>query len=221
MNRILTTLILLVAFLVTSCRDSDDTVTGLCVRVSDGDTVTLQMPDGTMERIRLRGIDAPENGQDFGKVSERELRGLIHEKEVRLVSDGRDRYDRIIGKLYLGDLYVNLEMVRRGCAWYYPHYTPNEPDLQAAQDDAKSAGRGLWVQRSPLPPWEWRKMNRERRSQQQEATASKAASQGLFWVSKAGKVHNPGCKYYGASNSGTYTDKPHGVNCKACGGTSG
>lgn len=219
MNRILTTLtsIVFIFFAFSSCCFAES-ITGRCIRVSDGDTVTIQLPNGTKERIRLRGIDAPESGQDFGRVSKRELTKLISRKEVRVETDGRDRYDRIIGKIYLGQLFVNEEMVRLGVAWYYPKYTPNEPELLAAQDEAKAARRGLWVQRSPLPPWEWRKLNREGKRHKASAQAGLASAQGLYWVSKAGKIHNPSCRYYGSSNSGIYTNKPTGTDCKACGG---
>ena len=29
--------------------------------------------------------------------------------------------------------------------------------LYRLQDEARSAGRGLWVDRNPMAPWDWRK----------------------------------------------------------------
>lgn len=45
------------------------------------------------------------------------------------------------------------------------------------------------------------------------------STSGAYWVSAGGKVHNRSCRYFGSSNSGTYTDNPTGTNCRACGGT--
>lgn len=218
MNRVLSALVFSFLLICSCLVCRAESITGRCIRVSDGDTITILLDDDTQEKIRLRGIDAPESGQDFGRVSKRELTNLANRRTVRVETDGRDRYGRIIGWVYVGELYVNREMVRLGAAWYYPRYTPNEPDLAQAQQEAKSARRGLWVQNAPLEPWEWRKLNREGGTRRVSAEAESASTSGRYWVSKSGKIHNPGCRYYGSSNSGTYTDNPEGVNCKACGG---
>lgn len=193
-------------------------IVGRCIRVTDGDTITILLGNNSREQIRFYGIDSPESGQDFGNVSKKELSRLVYNKQVRVDAEGRDRYGRIIGKVYVDNIYVNREMVRLGAAWYYPRYTPNEPDLAQAQHEAKSARRGLWGQNAPLEPWEWRKLNREGGTRRVSSEAETASTSGRYWVSKSGKIHNPSCRYYGSSNSGTYTDKPEGVNCRACGG---
>jgi endonuclease YncB( thermonuclease family) len=43
-----------------------DTLRGRVVGVSDGDTVTLLDAERQQHKIRLSGIDAPENAQPFG-----------------------------------------------------------------------------------------------------------------------------------------------------------
>ena len=54
-------------------------------------------------------------------------------------------------------------------AWVFHRYLkeleePRRAVYGAAEDDARAARRGLWSEREPMPPWEWRalKRNRER-----------------------------------------------------------
>jgi len=70
---------------------------------------------------------------------------------------GKDRYGRLIGKVYTGETYINLEMVKRGHAHWYKKYAPKDKDLQQAEAKAKKAKRGVWSRPNPIKPSEWRK----------------------------------------------------------------
>lgn len=100
---------------------SAQTLKGKVVRVSDGDTVVLLDADNTQQKIRLNGIDAPENGQPYGDKSKEYLSGLIAGKEVAVEIKGKDQYKRILGVVYLGDTNINAEMIRAGYAWNYKY----------------------------------------------------------------------------------------------------
>jgi endonuclease YncB( thermonuclease family) len=57
---------------------------------------------------------------------------------------------------------MGLEQVRAGMAWHATPYqreqTPHEREEYArAEEAARAARRGLWVDPNPVPPWEWRK----------------------------------------------------------------
>ena len=54
-----------------------DTLQGKVVKVADGDTVTIMDDSGKKHRIRLAGIDAPENNQSYGDVSTQGLVELV------------------------------------------------------------------------------------------------------------------------------------------------
>jgi len=89
----------------------------------------------------------------------------------------RDRYKRIVGKVLMGDRDVCLEQVRAGLAWHYMHYqgeqTPTDRFRYAtAEQEAHDAGRGLWADPDPIPPWEW---GRGRRSAEGEQAAERPA----------------------------------------------
>lgn len=125
------------------------------MRVHDGDTITAVSADGHEERLRLLGIDAPELDQPFGREAAGKLRSLLSSGTVVVDPRGRDKYRRIIAKMYCQGLNVNLEMVSRGLAWHYDLFA-KDPELQAAQKAARSRPEGLWRQPHPQPPWTWR-----------------------------------------------------------------
>ena len=78
-----------------------DTITGRVVGVADGDTVTVLDADKVQHKIRLAGIDAPEKAQAFGNRSKQNLSDLVFGKDVRVDWDKRDRYGRIVGKVWV------------------------------------------------------------------------------------------------------------------------
>jgi micrococcal nuclease len=139
-----------------------DTLTGKVVRIADGDTVTI-LVGGNQVRIRLFGIDAPERGQEYSRKSTEALADLVFGKEVRVVVHDKDRYGRTVGDIYVGNTFVNEKMVKDGWAWNYAHYSKSK--LYAALErEAREAKRGLWAGKMPIPPWDYRAQERERRN---------------------------------------------------------
>ena len=133
------------------------------VNVTDGDTVTA-IDDGNMQhRVRLQGIDAPERGQPFGTVSRDRLAALIKGKTVKVHDGGRDKYGRTLGRIEVEGQDVNRQMVTDGMAWHYKQFN-NDPRLAAAEQAARAAGKGLWADREPVPPWDWRKEHQNRKA---------------------------------------------------------
>ena len=130
--------------------------------ILDADTVIL-----SGERIRLKGIDAPETTQrclnaeqqDYpcGQVSTHALIEKIGADPLTCVGDTRDRYGRLLATCYLDDLEVNAWLVQYGYAVAFRKYSTR---YVAEEEEAKTLKRGIWA-RTFTPPWEWR---REKRS---------------------------------------------------------
>ena len=126
--------------------------TGEVVEVTDGDTIEVSLPEG-VEDVRYIGVDTPEVDPDigvecFGKQASELNRELVEGEQVRLVFDAerRDRYDRLLAYVYVGETFVNAELVRRGYArtlTIEPNDTFAERFARLAQE-AANAGRGLW-----------------------------------------------------------------------------
>ncbi len=69
-----------------------------------------------------------------------------------------DRYGRTIGEVSPPDGRVlNRELVKAGFAWWYRRYAPEDVRLEQLENEAREAGRGLWADPNPVPPWAWRK----------------------------------------------------------------
>lgn len=130
----------------------------LVVGITDGDTLKVLI-EGKEVKVRLAEIDAPERGQPFGTRARQSLSELAFNKQARLVVHDRDRYGRTVAKVYVDGVDVNAELVRRGMAWVYPKYA-KDPELFEIERQARTAGKGLWSQDHPIPPWEFRKPKR-------------------------------------------------------------
>lgn len=133
---------------------------GRAVKIVDGDTFDLLLPEQRTIRIRLHGMDCPERGQDYGKAAKEAFGELMQDQQLRVVAVDSDRYGRVVGDVYTtGGTWVNLELVKRGMAWHYLAYSSDER-LAAAEREARAARVGLWSQPRPVAPWDWRKEKR-------------------------------------------------------------
>jgi endonuclease YncB( thermonuclease family) len=137
--------------------DSNHELTAVVVAVLDGDTVLVRR-NGSLMKIRLAEIDAPEKAQTFGPASRNTLMEMVFHKLVSLHTVAIDIYERSVALLKVNGLNVNEEMVRRGMAWEYSNYH-SDRNFIALQQEARQAGRGLWSQNDPIPPWVWRKQH--------------------------------------------------------------
>ncbi len=137
---------------------SAETLTGKVVAIADGDTFTM-LTGTTQTKVRLSEIDTPEKRQAFGNKAKQALAALIFDKTVDVDVVTIDRYKRTVGRVYVDGLDVNAKLVQDGYAWVYRRYAKDESlyDLEA---EAKAARRGLWADKNPLPPWEFRHKNK-------------------------------------------------------------
>jgi len=141
-----------------ACAQDSPVLVGTVIKIVDGDTIDVQLDTGPI-RVRLHGVDTPERGQPWGKESTGALTGLVAGKEVAIEPFEQDRYDRMIGIVYWGELNVNLELVKRGHAWAYRKYMRKaDTELCIHEAAARTAKRGLWAAKErPIAPWEWRR----------------------------------------------------------------
>ena len=137
-----------------------DELRGKVVSVADGDTITVLDSENVQHKIRLQGIDAPEKKQAFGTKSKELLSDKVAGHEVVVTWKEKDRYGRILGEVMVGRRHINLEMVQDGMAWHYVQYSKSK-ELTAAETLARAAKRGLWADTEPMPPWEFRKLERK------------------------------------------------------------
>ena len=160
------------AFTATFSNAATRTLTGTVTKVSDGDTIHLTTPEQTKLRVRLYGIDAPETpkvnnrtgkiikpGQPYGEEAWKALVAKIMGKQVRLEILDIDKHRRMVGIIWLGDRNINLEMIREGFAEAFVEYLkpPYRSEFIRAEQEAKSAGRGIWALSNYERPRDFRK----------------------------------------------------------------
>ncbi len=164
MRRAISLLTLTVSFVVWAPAFAD-TLTGKVVKVADGDSITVLDNTNTQHRIRLQGIDAPERKQAFGNASRKHLANLVAGKKVTVKWAKRDRYGRIVGFVFVDGKDIDLVQLKAGMAWFYRYYqkelsAENRKRYAQAEEQARSERRGLWRDKNPMPPWEWRRLYR-------------------------------------------------------------
>ena len=133
---------------------------GPLVRVIDGDTLVVKIQGAEVE-FRLSGIDAPEIDQPFGVQARDGLAAIIGTEQCVLVPLDHGSYGRLVAYLWIGDVNVNEELMRRGMGWFDSEYAV-EPFLYQLENEARDEQRGLWAlpKEKRVPPWEWRKEQR-------------------------------------------------------------
>jgi len=123
----------------------------LVERVVDGDTLLLS--GGT--RVRLLGVDTPETKhptrpvEPLGPEASEFTRLHVEGRKVTLKFDRerRDRYRRVLAYVYLGDWFLNEELIRAGYSRAetgFPYSTVMKGRFRKAEQDARDAGRGIW-----------------------------------------------------------------------------
>jgi len=139
-------------------------------RIVDGDTLVVTNIDkgspkeGEKIKLRLYGVDAPETDQPYGDYATQLLKNRLQNKKVKIVAYGNDFYGRTIASVYAkhkanANLHINESLIVWGGAWIYDKYCKKTfCDLwQDYQKEARFEKIGLWEQKKPVEPWNWRK----------------------------------------------------------------
>ena len=147
---------LCLAILLCSCRapgqaegtadPPGDLIPGRVERVSDGDSGVV-VTEGSDVEVRLMGVNAPEQDECHHQESRDHLAGLIEGASIGLEMISTDQFDRTLAYVWLDDLLVNEDLVRGGFAIATTAPEDGDPhgeSLIAAEEDAYTAGVGLW-----------------------------------------------------------------------------
>ena len=120
------------------------------IRVVDGDTIEIEGG----EKLRYIGMDTPEtvdprkSVQCFGKEASEKNKELVLGKTVRLEKDvsDRDRYGRLLRYVWVGEIFINLELVKQGFAhsYSYPPDVKYQSQFVLVEKEAREKKLGLW-----------------------------------------------------------------------------
>ncbi len=127
---------------------------GTFTEIYSADLLELRHDAGTYA-VRIYGVDAPDAGEPFALEARLLTRALVTGKECRVRIEGRNERGEMVAIVLADGQDVGLALVRAGLAKRVPdvHYkltSNDQPDaLVAAEDEARSALRGLWKGASP------------------------------------------------------------------------
>ena len=104
----------------------------------------------------------PERRQPFGNRSRLHLGALVFGRQVTADCPKTDRYKRAVCRLEVDGIDANLAQLEAGMAWHYKEYAreqraPDRRRYAQAEDEARQSRRGLWADRAPVAPWDFRK----------------------------------------------------------------
>lgn len=143
--------------LAKSAEPNDARYEAYVVGIADGDTITVLTNQNEQVKIRLYGIDCPEKKQAFGTKARQFIADLVFNKAVSIQPIQRDRYGRLVAKVYVDNRDVGLTMIEYGYAWWYQQYAKKATDYKQAQAKARRQQLGLWADANPVAPWMFRK----------------------------------------------------------------
>ena len=165
------TFLLCTLFLINGCETVDNTKNFISYdqqikitqyEVIDGDTISGIDPQGKTLRIRLTGIDAPENDQPMGQQSLKSLEQCLSSKPLIINWSKTDKYQRLLAKVIADKKDCNLQQIINGYAWHYKYFEADQPAIDRlhyaqAELKARSQKVGLWKFSCPIAPWDWRR----------------------------------------------------------------
>ena len=139
------------------CISSFAQLTGKVVSITDGDSFVLLTDSLTQVKIRLHGVDCPEKNQAFGQKAKEFTSDFIFGKRVQVKVTDIDRYKRTVGIVVLqSGENLNEALLENGFAWHYKQYDKSKTYSQL-EKSAQIAKKGLWVDKNPVAPWDFRK----------------------------------------------------------------
>ncbi len=183
---------------------------GRVVSVHDGDTISVLVARRAV-KVRLEGIDCPELGQPYGRSARLFTSSRVFGRWVAVEQTTVDRYGRRVGRVFVDGEDLNTAILAAGLAWHYTQYS-NDRAMDAAEQAARAAHRGLWSQPNPVPPWVYRRPGSKAQNRMTRAPSAprstglpvartSAPSSGPFHGNVRSHVfHAPGCRSYNCTN---------------------
>ncbi len=128
-------------------------------RIIDGDTISVKYNNKRL-KVRLWGIDTPEYRQPYSKAATKFTSKMVAGELVFLEVKDWDDYGRMVAVVTLSDKRcLNEELVKEGLAWVHIYYCKEAICNQwyGYEKKARQERIGLWQDKSPVPPWVWKR----------------------------------------------------------------
>jgi endonuclease YncB( thermonuclease family) len=124
--------------------------------IQTGDMMTVKCPNRPEMTVRVAAIDAPERRQAWGEKSRMALSDLCLKQLASVTPRTSDAQKRTIADVECRGKDAAQYLVRTGHAWVYDRHAREYGNLYAIEFEARKAHAGLWAERAPVAPWDWR-----------------------------------------------------------------
>jgi len=207
----------IILFFILTISLFSQTLTGKVTYISDGDTIHI-VSNNQKYKIRFYGIDTPEKSQSFGLEAKEFTYKRIFGDTVNVDVKDTDRYGRTVGVVhYANGKDLNFELVKNGFAWWYEQYAKNNQQLRMAQEYAKINRLGLWVQRDPIAPWDYRKGQRSSKTVSKQVESSQKIESVVYVTRTGKKYHRSTCRYAAKATRSMPRSEAEALGYGACG----
>ncbi|WP_240744199.1 thermonuclease family protein [Desulfopila sp. IMCC35006] len=177
-------------------------ITGKVIHIADGDTITILDSSRNQHKIRLYGIDTPEKGQAFGQAAKKFTSSLTASKTAEVTVYDTDKYGRTVGVVMVNGTNVNQSLIKAGYAWQYRKYCKEAfcNDWLRLEDNARNLRLGLWADKHPETPWDYRKGIRNGTTSSKTERTYTASAGSYHGNVKSHVFHAPSCRGYNCKN---------------------
>ncbi len=168
---------------------------GKITSVIDGDLIMAQH-EGREEKLRLFGVDTPDEPQEFGKEAREFTSRSVLGKTVEVEPVSQDRYGNIIAIVSVGGITLNRELAASGLAWVFRGSCtrPECREWRRVEEEARQNGTGLWSAGNPTAPWDFRRSGGNASSNIRGGRAEEAV---IYYGDTVTRLyHAPGCAQY-------------------------
>jgi len=121
----------------------------MVTKVYSGNRIKIQ--DGA--KVQYIGLDSPGEARFFYDECKKANKNLVEKKEISIEFDikKRDANKELLGYVYVGDVFVNAQLLKNGFAIAYIQ-PPNQKYAElfiALQKEARKQRRGIWAFEDP------------------------------------------------------------------------
>lgn len=139
------------------------TWTGKAESPIDGDTLRIRDENDKLHKVRIQGIDSPEDGQPFFKAARDHLGKVTKGRDLQVTEVGKDSAGHTLATIRINGQDLRIDILAAGMAWHQRSVV-DDPVLEAEERGAKARHLGLWFDTDPVAPWEWRAAEEKRKN---------------------------------------------------------
>lgn len=153
-------IVILFIFSIVNAAQSEEKAKCKVIEVLEGDSFVAQTTGDNSQtmKIRIYGVDSPEEGQNFYTEAKQFLKEKIGDKEVDIEILTTDNLDyRVCNVLTEDGENISEILIKEGYAWWDDENAKAALTLKKLCAEAIREKKGLWADTSPLSPRDYRK----------------------------------------------------------------